>query len=1361
MKRVAFIFSGFFFLPIFVLAYSDNTTHPALTQEIVKLFNQSFPDRAIDNADSELIIQGSIDEDSGIRWMQHFYDPVYKRGLVLGKEWMSLKEWSQNTMAQAGISHRALAGTLKSYFGGEDDYSWDRAIYEYAWGDKQRGLRTLGHILHLLEDATVPDHTRNDPHPPILDMGSPYEGWTKKFDRASIRISELDQLKPTTLTSVNDYFETLANYSNRNFFSKDTIKSSEYREPTVAYFKNEQLSNGISYRFAYSKENHKLFRTDKALDWRNLTTDKEANTYLQDNDNLILTDYWNLLSKQAVAYGAGAIKLFFDEVAKEKGTKVLYEKNRSWLMKKLDVFTARVFRTADVLYGISVEPEDVAGANEGAQIVSAVQSEESPASEPDSSQEAPSARSDPLKKATLPLPLPHIPPPEPAAPEIVKLDQSGKQNISTFQKPVAEPQKLEPLKPIKKFVPSNTSFFVPIAGGGASPPKNNAAAQESAQESGAKIVIQTQSSEEQSHSESATSTQTQTEEQSQPAPDAAPPDPPIITSPSQWHASTTQVLFSGTAEANSTISTNFSGATTTAGSAWSLLLTSLPQGTTTIQFFAKDTAGNVSSSTEKSIFIDTTAPDATLIIEECKSSLASNSCLIATTTLRVQWFAAEIEDFDHYEIACEIGGTPCPNFSLFQTTATSTIYQTSGADAIYTFKVKAVDSFGNKGTEAEKSFEIITRPVVINEIAWAGTSAARSADEYIELYNPTTKSISLSGIALVSLTDAGGPNISLSGTLAPRAYYLIERTDDTTVSDIIASTTASFGNGLSNNGEALALILTDGTILDRTPALNSCGGWCAGVGIGGQYFSMERYDPTASGEDKENWASGAGPFSNGKNADGNSISGSPGRRNTANYLVSTRGTFLEKSKTLTKDYSPYVIGPTFGIGQDKTLTIEPGVVIKMRPGASLAVNGALKAEGTAENPIVFTSIKDDSFGGDTNQDGDAETPRAGDWGSIILRNDESIITHAIVRYGGNHDAFASTWGNIRAEYASPAITHSIIEHSATYGVWFKHASSTFEENIVRNNNANASIDSTGMVVENGKVRIAKNTFDDNYYGLRIIASEGNTTHEITVSENIFTNNKQFAAQISGAYALFSGNASSGNGINGINLQGSPAREEYLLSSNIPYVISSTGLFIPQGKTLKAPPGTIVKLSGNGGISINGTLDAQGTSGQKIVFTSLNDDEYGGDTNGTSTRANAGDWNNLALIGSGASSSTLEHVVIRYGGAKSAFSPHGAFRIDTSSPTIKNATIEKNYRVGVWMKNAAPSISDSTIQDHQEPAFPEQSYGMFLTETSSPTLASILFKNNRTALWSGGAAQVVNGGGIIFEGNAATTTNIQL
>lgn len=50
--------------------------------------------------------------------------------------------------------------------------------------------------------------------------------------------------------------------------------------------------------------------------------------------------------------------------------------------------------------------------------------------------------------------------------------------------------------------------------------------------------------------------------------------------------------------------------------------------------------------------------------------------------------------------------------------------------------------------------------------------------------------------------------------------------------------------------------------------------------------------------------------------------------------------------------------------------------------SDLYVIGTLEVEGTASNRVVFTSIKDDTYGGDTNGDDDATSPAPGDWDSI-------------------------------------------------------------------------------------------------------------------------------------------------------------------------------------------------------------------------------------------------------------------------------------------------------------------------------------------------------------------------------------------
>jgi len=89
-----------------------------------------------------------------------------------------------------------------------------------------------------------------------------------------------------------------------------------------------------------------------------------------------------------------------------------------------------------------------------------------------------------------------------------------------------------------------------------------------------------------------------------------------------------------------------------------------------------------------------------------------------------------------------------------------------------------------------------------------------------------------------------------------------------------------------------------------------------------------------------------------------------------------------------------------------TVTLRDGLVVKLEhgAGASLGVQGALRLRGTAAEPVVVTSIRDDAFGGDTNHDGAATQPAPGDWDAIrpIVGGPAVVeIEHARLRFGGD------------------------------------------------------------------------------------------------------------------------------------------------------------------------------------------------------------------------------------------------------------------------------------------------------------------------------------------------------------------------
>lgn len=164
--------------------------------------------------------------------------------------------------------------------------------------------------------------------------------------------------------------------------------------------------------------------------------------------------------------------------------------------------------------------------------------------------------------------------------------------------------------------------------------------------------------------------------------------------------------------------------------------------------------------------------------------------------------------------------------------------------------------------------------VVINEIGWMGTEAS-ATDEWLELYNITDRAISLDGWRIIAAD--GSPNISLKGTIGPDTYYLIERTDDSTIADISGDLVTAFGkNGsIGNSGEKLSLVSLSGLAIDEVSAGD---GWFAGDNS--TKASMERVSPFRSGNDPGNWATNDSVHINGHDSAGNQIFGTPRAANS-------------------------------------------------------------------------------------------------------------------------------------------------------------------------------------------------------------------------------------------------------------------------------------------------------------------------------------------------------------------------------------------------------------------------------------------------------------------------------------------------
>ena len=101
----------------------------------------------------------------------------------------------------------------------------------------------------------------------------------------------------------------------------------------------------------------------------------------------------------------------------------------------------------------------------------------------------------------------------------------------------------------------------------------------------------------------------------------------------------------------------------------------------------------------------------------------------------------------------------------------------------------------------------------------------------------------------------------------------------------------------------------------------------------------------------------------------------------------------------------YCVTGNLAVASGATLNIRPGAIVKFPSGVSLTINSGatLNAIGTRAQPIVFTSVKDDEYGGDTNGDGEDTYPWAGDWGCVRVSGGKIKADHCRFTYGGGVD----------------------------------------------------------------------------------------------------------------------------------------------------------------------------------------------------------------------------------------------------------------------------------------------------------------------------------------------------------------------
>jgi parallel beta-helix repeat protein len=320
-----------------------------------------------------------------------------------------------------------------------------------------------------------------------------------------------------------------------------------------------------------------------------------------------------------------------------------------------------------------------------------------------------------------------------------------------------------------------------------------------------------------------------------------------------------------------------------------------------------------------------------------------------------------------------------------------------------------------------------------------------------------------------------------------------------------------------------------------------------------------------------------------------------------------------------------------------TLTIEPGVIIMPEnPNYTfLEIRGTLKAEGTASDKIVFTPKNDSDYGG-------AGGAVAGSMKNILFTSTStnSVLDYTLFRYGGKSGEV------IKIDGSSVEIKNSTIEDTQLNGIYLNNSNSKIKNTIIKNGTG------TGIIVEGSGNTPEISDCQINNYAYGIDIKDGTAPK---IKNNSFSENATAPIYLRDARPEFSNNSAINNAYNGIMVGClTLITQDTTWDKGLVYILemnSGDYVTINENVTLTIKPGAILKPINHyyTPLVIKGTLRAEGSSGNEIIFTSIKDDTMGGDTNNDSnaTTPTDSDWKKI-IFETTSTGSVLDNVKMFYG-----------------------------------------------------------------------------------------------------------------
>lgn len=357
-----------------------------------------------------------------------------------------------------------------------------------------------------------------------------------------------------------------------------------------------------------------------------------------------------------------------------------------------------------------------------------------------------------------------------------------------------------------------------------------------------------------------------------------------------------------------------------------------------------------------------------------------------------------------------------------------------------------------------------------------------------------------------------------------------------------------------------------------------------------------------------------------------------------------------------------VFASPFAVPSGAVLTLNAGVVVKVTFGVQFSIAGTLVTEGDQDDPVVFTHLPDDEYGGDTNNDG----PSVGTtdiWGGLVFQSTSgaSSLRNTVVRFTG-------------------------LGFSAAIDVF--GADITLTDCLLRDGRHSA-IDLNGQAAAPTFLRCA---FQDNF--------------DFAVNNLPITAVPSFVDCV----ALGTQPGQFLRVTNGVVTQPTTISKRNVVNGGI---VMATTLTVPVGQTLTLERGAIFKWENGGSASVLGTMHVVADGSDPVVFTTTTDDEFGGDTNGDGPSVGLIDtWSGVSYaVGSSGSIAglrvryaglgfsscvTLDSSAVLARGLRADFGAHDGFRVSALSGDARDFVADRCNDSGLRLSGGSFTVRNATV-----------------------------------------------------------------